>query len=271
MLLFFLIQLTFSLYNYSNHGDNWEGLCSTSFSQSPIDLNPSLIPEIPSTSNEYFYISLYYAPVRVINSNLSMTSEYSFNPSLNFNIYSNFGNIEKLSNPPIIYSSRSISIHYPAEHTFYGVTEHILEVQIQHVNPLNTSDLLVLSLLFKVGPDKNYFISQVIEGYYSFIGTDIDCNFANAAWVVVKNFYFYQGSDTTPPCTEGVLWVVNAETMHLSQSQLDFFSSKLNTTGDGGNYRYTMPQAGRPVKKCTESVFSAGLILTPLVFFLIST
>ena len=38
-----------------------------------------------------------------------------------------------------------------------------------------------------------------------------------------EHFYTYEGSLTTPPCTEGVQWVVLKESIELSKDQIDRF------------------------------------------------
>ena len=39
-----------------------------------------------------------------------------------------------------------------------------------------------------------------------------------------RNYYTYMGSLTTPPCSEGVLWMVMKQPMGLSQEQLSIFT-----------------------------------------------
>jgi carbonic anhydrase len=39
----------------------------------------------------------------------------------------------------------------------------------------------------------------------------------------LKHFYAYGGSLTTPPCTEGVQWIVLKEPIELSKAQIDRF------------------------------------------------
>ena len=39
-----------------------------------------------------------------------------------------------------------------------------------------------------------------------------------------RGYYTYMGSLTTPPCSEGVLWMVMRQPVQVSQSQIDIFS-----------------------------------------------
>merc|ERR1712078_348985 len=55
-----------------------------------------------------------------------------------------------------------------------------------------------------------------------------------------KNYYTYDGSLTTPPCTEGLRWVVMQSNMYLSAQQLATFPFR-------NNFRNPQPMLGRPV------------------------
>ena len=57
-----------------------------------------------------------------------------------------------------------------------------------------------------------------------------------------KTFYHYQGSLTTPPCTEGVEWVVFNTPVELSQQQIVAFRSRFPA-----NARPPQPLNGRKV------------------------
>ncbi|HEX6733288.1 MAG TPA: carbonic anhydrase family protein, partial [Azonexus sp.] len=59
-----------------------------------------------------------------------------------------------------------------------------------------------------------------------------------------RNYYAYMGSLTTPPCTEGVLWLVLKQPVAVSPAQIDIFSRLYRH-----NARPTQPVAGRLIKE----------------------
>ena len=59
-----------------------------------------------------------------------------------------------------------------------------------------------------------------------------------------RNYYTYMGSLTTPPCTEGVLWVVMRQPAKLSKEQIQTFSRLYPN-----NARPIQPAAGRLIKE----------------------
>ena len=67
------------------------------------------------------------------------------------------------------------------------------------------------------------------------------------AGIDTSKFWSYDGSFTTPPCTEGVMWSVLSEIQEISQEQLDEFQTiyKASTFAQNGNNRATQPMNGR--------------------------
>jgi len=59
-----------------------------------------------------------------------------------------------------------------------------------------------------------------------------------------RQYYTYMGSLTTPPCTEGVLWVVYKEPIELSQEQIGIFSRMYPM-----NARPVQSSSGRLIKE----------------------
>lgn len=66
----------------------------------------------------------------------------------------------------------------------------------------------------------------------------------------LSDFWSYNGSLTTPPCTEGVKWSVLKDVQPISREQLALFSREwangVNPRGNGDN-RGTQPLNGRNV------------------------
>lgn len=60
-----------------------------------------------------------------------------------------------------------------------------------------------------------------------------------------SEFWSYDGSLTTPPCTEGIKWTVFSDIQPISQAQLDAFKA---LWGQYGNARATQPLNGRDLR-----------------------
>ena len=59
-----------------------------------------------------------------------------------------------------------------------------------------------------------------------------------------RNYFTYMGSLTTPPCTEGVLWLVMKQPVQVSQEQIGIFSRLYRN-----NARPVQAAAGRLIKE----------------------
>ena len=110
----------------------------------------------------------------------------------------------------------AFEFHSPSEHTIHG--QHLdLEMQISHANK-DGSLGAVISILFDVEKGEtaepntaNSFIDSLSfddaeNGWGVSLG---EVKFATfLASVDMRKFWGYNGSWTTPPCTEGVKWIV---------------------------------------------------------------
>jgi carbonic anhydrase len=60
-----------------------------------------------------------------------------------------------------------------------------------------------------------------------------------------RSYYTYMGSLTTPPCSEGVLWLVMKQPVQVSQDQINIFSAGSTSN----NARPIQPAGGRLIKE----------------------
>jgi carbonic anhydrase len=66
----------------------------------------------------------------------------------------------------------------------------------------------------------------------------------NTLLPTARNYYTYMGSLTTPPCSEGVLWLVMKQPIQVSQDQINIFSRLYRN-----NARPIQPSGGRLIKE----------------------
>ena len=111
-------------------------------------------------------------------------------------------------------------IHAPSEHTFNG-KYYDLELHIVHVD-YKSSNLAVLAIYFDVaagGNTDNAFIASLMLDQQNPNITTLPL--ADLVGNLKKTqLYTYQGSLTTPPCSEIVTWIINNEPQAISSAQL---------------------------------------------------
>jgi carbonic anhydrase len=113
-----------------------------------------------------------------------------------------------------------------SEHTIDG---HKFPLEIHFVHQAHSSDdLAVLSILFNLRHDDNPHLNDLLSVLNQTINTSISIEHRLDIshlfpTVTSPRFYRYNGSLTTPPCTEGVTWTILAKTVPISAGQLEVF------------------------------------------------
>jgi len=132
-------------------------------------------------------------------------------------------------------------IHVPSEHWIDG-EQFLLEVHYVHQNA--AGELAVIAILYNEGEDPPKLARNIL-----LIPSEVDSPVAynvslgNLAIVSMdKGYYRYNGSLTTPPCSEGVRWYVLKEILTVSKKRRDIFNELI-----GDDARGPQPINARPV------------------------
>lgn len=141
------------------------------------------------------------------------------------------------------YHLKQIHFHEPSEHKINGII-YPIEMHLVHVS--KSGDITVLGIMGEEGNE-----SQLFEFFESFLpiknGMTKDIHQKidlSSLFSENKSYYTYNGSLTTPPCTENVNWIVYKEPFILSVEEV----LKLKNNMPINNYRNEQPLNGRIVK-----------------------
>ncbi|WP_281612992.1 carbonic anhydrase family protein [Flammeovirga sp. SubArs3] len=165
------------------------------------------------------------------------TIQYNFN-----------GERNKLNFNDKVYKMKQFHFHSPSEHTINGV-RYPLEIHVVH-HCEETDSYIVFAILVQQGePDPSFIflerhlpvgigITKRIDESY-----DLGATISDIFGMDSIGVYTYQGSLTTPPCTQDVQWVVLKNASTASERQIKL----LETLMPKNNYRDTQPINGRAI------------------------
>lgn len=197
-------------------------MCSKGQNQSPINLVADLDADLPELIFEY------KNPGTLAEVNTGHAIQENVNP----------GNYMLVKGEK--YELKQFHFHSPSEHTVDGKS-FPMEVHLVHQNA--DGDYAVVGLLFQEGtPNKLMdqlpsFRAERGEEPYS---DPIDYN---DLILDRKNYFLYNGSLTTPPCTEGVYWFVLKQSIIASSDQIQHYHDLLGFD----NNRPIQPQNSRNI------------------------
>ncbi|EPY78575.1 carbonic anhydrase 9 [Camelus ferus] len=234
--------------------------------QSPVDIRPELTAFCPALRPlELLGFELRPLPeLRLLNN--GHTVQLSLPPGL-----------EMALGPGQEYRALQLHLHWGAagrpgsEHTVGG---HRFPAEI-HVVHLSTAfanvdealgrpgGLAVLAAFLQEGPEENSAYEQLLShlGEIAEEGLDVSALLPSD----LSRYFRYEGSLTTPPCAQGVIWTVFNQTVKLSAKQLHTLSDSLWGPDDSRlqlNFRATQPLNGRII----EASFPVGVDSSPKTF-----
>ena len=220
-------------YEGSNGPTNWGklkpefGLCSLGQRQSPIHIQENDTLHGPAEP-----ITFHYTPSRgnVVDDGHTIHVDVDGDNTLTIR--------------STTYHLTEINFHTPAETQING-NRAPLSVQLIHKN--DEGQLAVLAVQFELG-EANALVDKVWT-YLPLDAADhvpMPNHVLNAGEILPTDQHYFQfiGSLTTPPCIEGVLWIVMKQPLTISPAQYRLFTQLFPM-----NARPTQPLNGRPVRE----------------------
>ncbi|EAZ92094.1 carbonic anhydrase [Crocosphaera chwakensis] len=197
-------------YEGENNPDRWGEIsieyetCSTGLFQSPIHLTSSNL--IRENGN----IETHYQATPLVINNNGHTIEVNYKPGSYVLI-----NGQK-------YELKQFHFHTPSEHSLNGKKSE-MELHLVHQN--EQGKIAVIGLFIKEG-QANPTLATIWENLSEKQGIqEVKNKTINGANFIVNNptYFHYQGSLTTPPCSENVLWNMITEPIEASRQQIEQF------------------------------------------------
>ena len=186
-------------------------------------------------------LDLSYQDITTIKSITNNGHSIQYNFDADSNHVSLHGNLFKL---------KQFHFHSPSEHTING-RHYPLEIHLVHHSE-TTNSYIVMAMLVEQGEPAPAFdflekhlpinvdqTKEINSNYY------FGSTFHEMYGKDTLNIYSYEGSLTTPPCTETVLWVIVKDPTFASESQIEILQKLMPKN----NYRNVQPLNGRLIYK----------------------
>lgn len=219
-------------WGYSGEGspDKWGSLapefaaCDQGRMQSPINIVATNEADLP-------VIETMYQPTPVFTLNNGHTIQLTYSPGSSMQIDGRE------------YLLRQIHFHAPSENRING-RSYPMEAHFVHIS--EQGELAVIGVMFVVGRP-NPVLASLFDRIPSLPGSDLiqSSKLVNAADLLppFRDYYTFAGSLTTPPCSEGVLWLVMQDPVEASMGQIATFQRVMG----GPNNRPVQPSNDRKV------------------------
>jgi carbonic anhydrase len=211
------------------HGAEHWGDLSPDFIQCKVGVNQSPINIVDSVETDLPPLILDYTSKTVDLVNNGHTAQLSVEP----------GSYLRVEGEE--FELLQFHLHVPSEHHVNG-EQFLLEAHFVHQN--SRGELAVIGVLYSEGEDP-----EKLAKFISVIPTEVSKPTPLVfplkeleLYGIDKDYYRYNGSLTTPPCSEGVRWYVLKDIQHISKKRRDRFNLLI-----GDDARGPQPINARPV------------------------
>ena len=188
--------------------DKAYAVCGTGVNQSPINLTGFIEGELPAVAFSYGATA-----ADIINNGHT--------------VQANFPKGSSIKVDGMDFDLLQCHFHSPSENTVEGVS---FPMEGHCVHASKDGKLAVVAIMYKLG-DANKGIAGLWKAMPAKEGDKNTLSEKVNALDIMpksKDYYRFNGSLTTPPCTEGVRWLVLKESPTISKDQLDAFTKVMH-------------------------------------------
>ncbi len=201
-------------YSGGNGPQHWSDLnadysvCSSGKNQSPVNLTGFIDANLSPI--KFNYLS---GGNQILNNGHTIQVNYKSGSSINIEGHS--------------YDLKQFHFHAPSENTINGKS-YPMEAHLVHAD--KDGHLAVVSLMFEEGSENNTLQNAwrkmpTKKNIKILLNKNIN---AESLLPGNKNYYRFNGSLTTPPCSEGVTWAVIKESVSASKEQIEKFKHAMH-------------------------------------------
>jgi len=235
-------------FNYARKGEDWPQLCSLGQNQSPINIDTQ-----QSTCDSHLRFELNFA--KGLRTFKTRTNGYSLS------VHDEVSSLAATNLEGRLFESTAHEFHFhsPSEHTinnqYFDLELHIVHTADNMAIPGGPKHLSVIGILFKVDDRaKPHPFIDALDAQNTGKAVKVDIQSLLGSKLNSKlNYLSYEGSLTTPPCTEGVTWYVIEAPQTITSNQLRVLTHQRlgNLRGGAGNKnsRSVQPLNGRKIRK----------------------
>ncbi len=200
-------------------------MCKEGRNQSPIDLKNRVHADLPELVFDY-----YSLPNRIINN--GHTIQLDIEPGSYLNIPSQHKQ----------FALMQFHFHSPSEHTVDG-RSYAMEMHFVHGDKAGA--LAVVGILVEEGEENPVLkkLRHFVPGHAGESSEPPEGIEETNLIPVSHDYFYYSGSLTTPPCSEGVSWMIMKNPIHASAEQIASFKTLLGPVSN----RPVQPQNSRMI------------------------
>jgi carbonic anhydrase len=242
-----IVMMSQQILDYTDKESGWNCVGNQ---QSPIDfpLDPS---QYIIGRNKLRLISATYPSIS--GNQLQINNQRNFG----FKFDNPIGELKALFNnkSPVVYHLTEINFKLNAEHTFDGL-RYDAEIQFVHIKDTDwlteqgiddpTPDRSSLIVAVPLQQNKNIPDNKILDSLNIYQNNPVTNLDITPFITILNDYYYYEGSFTTPVCSEEVNWIVMKNPQIISSRQIFALSNWVNSVYPNGRvYRKTQDLNGR--------------------------